>query len=411
MYNPIVYKLKSLNENIDINNNIVLSESINQPLISLGFQYYLHRTKLTFYSTIKNIESKVKFYYVLNPFEREISNYENSLDNSSKSYLKTDINNRNHYKYWDILYSFDLINDKNIDCSIYSHKPDNISDTILNYKNKLINNKSDIKFNNVIINQEYDNNFVKQFIEEKGEIKKNEYKTIYNNSKLYKNKNVKSDLIIADGYLKINNYEEQYSYQLLLGEIINALNSQKTNGNLILKIFETYTKPTIKLIYLLNHLYEEVYIYKPYMSRITNSEKFLICKNFKKINNLSKIIENLEHILNKSNNDKYIFDFITNINISKEYLINFININTNISNLQQIMMNEIIIYIRENNYFGDKFHKLKELQIESTLWWIVLFYPPSNNLFKENLNKIQEKFKEIIEKNEINKNNISKLLI
>jgi hypothetical protein len=38
---------------------------------------------------------------------------------------------------------------------------------------------------------------------------------------------------------------------------------------------------TVEMIYLLNLLYKEVVIYKPFTSRIANSEKYLICTGFK----------------------------------------------------------------------------------------------------------------------------------
>ena len=59
------------------------------------------------------------------------------------------------------------------------------------------------------------------------------------------------------------------------------------------------TLPTIKILYLLTSFYKENYIYKPYFSRVSSSEKYLICKNFiynptkdnKIINNKIKILE------------------------------------------------------------------------------------------------------------------------
>ena len=53
------------------------------------------------------------------------------------------------------------------------------------------------------------------------------------------------------------------------------------------------------------------------------------------------------------------------------------------------MINEIIKYIKENNYFGDKYHEHHAKQIEATKWWINTFFP-SNNLYnktKDDLNK------------------------
>jgi hypothetical protein len=45
-------------------------------------------------------------------------------------------------------------------------------------------------------------------------------------------------------------------------------------------MFETFTHLSIKIILILINLYDECHIYKPLMSRESNSEKYLICKNF-----------------------------------------------------------------------------------------------------------------------------------
>ena len=73
--------------------------------------------------------------------------------------------------------------------------------------------------------------------------------------------------------------------------------------------------------------------------------------------------------------------------------------NIKIANPQQIMINEIVKYIKENNYFGDKYHMYIDKQIEATKWWTASFYPPSSNLFEKNkddmvklLNSSREKF-------------------
>ena len=73
--------------------------------------------------------------------------------------------------------------------------------------------------------------------------------------------------------------------------------------------------------------------------------------------------------------------------------------NFKVANPQQIMINDIVSYIKENNYFGEKYHMYREKQIEATKWWASNFYPPSNNLYaknKEDLHKLlktsQEKY-------------------
>jgi len=90
-------------------------------------------------------------------------------------------------------------------------------------------------------------------------------------------------LITADGGFDEGNdfnNKEQLHYFLILNEIYSTVALQKENGCFILKVFDIFTETSIHLMYLLNTLYENVYIYKPKTSRPTNSEKYIICKNF-----------------------------------------------------------------------------------------------------------------------------------
>ena len=56
---------------------------------------------------------------------------------------------------------------------------------------------------------------------------------------------------------------------------------QKFNGTFILKIFDMFSKSTQDYIYLLSLFYNKVYIFKPQTSRLANSEKYIVCKDFK----------------------------------------------------------------------------------------------------------------------------------
>ena len=72
--------------------------------------------------------------------------------------------------------------------------------------------------------------------------------------------------------------------------------------------------------------------------------------------------------------------------------------NIKISNPQQIMINEIVKYIKENNYYGEKYHAYREKQIEATQWWISNFYPPSKNLYEKTKADMQKLLKSSKEK-------------
>ena len=70
MYKPFIFKLSQ--GNLDFmskvgDDDITLTDTINQPLFSLGFHAFLHRTKNSMNIT-KNLESDTKFYYIVLSF-------------------------------------------------------------------------------------------------------------------------------------------------------------------------------------------------------------------------------------------------------------------------------------------------------------------------------------------------------
>ena len=52
------------------------------------------------------------------------------------------------------------------------------------------------------------------------------------------------------------------------------------------------------------------------------------------------------------------------------------------------MINKIVVYIKENNYFGDKYHEYRNSQIDATKWWINNFYTEKYSNPEKNLNEI-----------------------
>jgi 23S rRNA U2552 (ribose-2'-O)-methylase RlmE/FtsJ len=448
-------------------NNLITSSTINLPLISLGFQNFLHRTKDAMTITEK-LETKNKFYNVMNPFEHDISNYDDSLINLTKKYFNNkdkapEIMSRSFYKMWEILYLFGIGDNKNLSYASMANTPESFIQAIIHYRQKFKDGITNDKIYSVLIhsdkekyadmnmqflgfyNKQYKNVFsivdhkgVKKIrktkaqsggkakdesedtedTEDKEPVKsKSKSKTNKEGSsstsvtnkniiqsdtiKLFKKDIEKSkkylDLITSDGKIKIDNIntQEQESYQLILSEIIAALKVQAVNGSFVLKVFETFTIPTIKLIYLLSSFYKNTYIYKPFYSRPYNSEKYIICKDFqldqvKDADQLKTKIKTLETVLAGMDTNKFIYDIFPTLKLPDEYLYKMKLINIKIANTQQIMINEIVKYIKENNYFGEKYHMQRDIQIEATKWWASTFLPP-NNLYdksKEDLIKI-----------------------
>lgn len=115
------------------------------------------------------------------------------------------------------------------------------------------------------------------------------------------------DYITADGGFDVSGdylNQEQNSFKLIFCEIITALGSLNKKGNFVCKIFDTYTKVTSEAIYILTCYFEKIYIYKPKLSRPCNSEKYVVCKNFKGISK-----ENFDKLLNLIETDNYIETF------------------------------------------------------------------------------------------------------
>lgn len=189
-----------------------------------------------------------------------------------------------------------------------------------------------------------------------------------------------SDLITSDGGFdwKRENLQEQEAYKLIFSEILTALKLQKDGGNFVIKIFETYTKITIKFIQMLRQVYTQVYISKPYTSRISNSEKYIVCKGFKKSSISSKIITKLEEQLETINkNSQYqILDIFTDINLTNLVYNAYKQINLDLQVKQYIGINNIIKFLNLDNFNGVEFNEYLDKQIVAAHFWNNMFLEP-----------------------------------
>lgn len=91
------------------------------------------------------------------------------------------------------------------------------------------------------------------------------------------------DFITADGGFDFSNdYNNQEDTALLLivSQIYTILQLLSNGGHAVIKIFDILTDRTIKLLYVLYTVFDTIELYKPKISRPTNSEKYIICKHF-----------------------------------------------------------------------------------------------------------------------------------
>lgn len=347
MENLFVYKLP-ITKNDNLNADIIFSTTPNLPLISLGYHNYIERTETTFKTITSQIESTNDFYNIVLPYDSYTANYDDNIINKTKEFLKVDVDN-NLLIIWEILFLFDLLNKKEVSCLSLENEDFNMG--------------------------------IKQYITKLTDIKKQKINSI----KLKDKSKSNADLIVCN-FL----YDKEYkNYIILLQQLLISQKYQNSKGSLVIKLSGTYTLQTLKLIYILISFYEESYIYKPLLSKASNSDKYLICKKFKSKDD--KLIYNLEKIIINCK-DKYIFDIFLTLILPKEFINIFKFINIKIANYFQIILNDIIIYIKENNYFGDKYHSYKKKQIENSIFWI------TNFLQNKNKDDLIKTFKLILEK-------------
>lgn len=161
--------------------------------------------------------------------------------------------------------------------------------------------------------------------------------------------------ITADGgfdYSVEYNYQEQTSSKLIFSQIIGALKCQAIGGTFICKFFDINLFFTVEMLYLLYTLYDKIHIYKPYTSRIANSEKYIICSNFKGIHN--QFLESLYNILYiwNSNEEQTINHMF--VNIPLPFIEKIKDINKEIIDTQVKSINTAIDIIKNKKMYLDK---------------------------------------------------------
>lgn len=125
------------------------------------------------------------------------------------------------------------------------------------------------------------------------------------------------DIVTGDGGIFLNNaylFQEQKSMKLIACEIYLSLHLLKNNGTCIIKFFDTFTKTSNVLIYILKKHFKDLFFHKPSCSRNTNSEKYVIAVNFKKYSQQKTLLESFHFlstvILSNFNNLSQIDDVI-----------------------------------------------------------------------------------------------------
>ena len=356
-------------------------------------------------------KSLVKY---LNSMKTQIDNYPNEWDQYKKytntyEYIHTPIPysklsvcklkplSRSFYKLIEIFNIF------NIDFGVDEIKsfhlaegPGGFVEALITYReNNNTKNINDIYYGMTLINDNDDNvpgwKKSKHFLNKHQNIKiitgKDKTGNLLNVENLwycYNNYKSSIDFITGDGGFDFsNNFNEQenLSVNLIFAQIVYAIAMQKKGGMFILKIFDMFTQVTIDLLYILSSLYEKCYIVKPHASRCANSEKYIVCKNFK-LENTYELIKKFSEFFT----DLHIDNISKLLNIRLPYLyINKIEDINAILGQQQLENILSTLHILDNNK-PDKLDTIKKNNIMKCIQYCIKHKLPYNkNINQHNM--------------------------
>ncbi len=375
------YFLLPINNNI-INNNefsVKLSNDSNQTnYISHTLNEYLIKNKSKIEEVQQEWDNIKKF---INPYEfihTPIPNYKTSVAKYkpiSRSYFKFIeissmlqlIDNFNEIK----LTSFHLAEGPGGFIEALANLRKNINDKY--YGITLISNDNNIpgwKKSNELF-KKYPNIILEKGISENGDLLDNQNYDYCCDK--YKNS---MDIITADGGFDFSidfNLQEELSSKLILTEIIYAISLQKQNGHFLLKIFDSFKKSTVESLYILSCFYEKVYIVKPNTSRYANSEKYIVCKNFK-FKSTEYLFKKFSNIIQDCSNKKFI-DSILSYELPYLFINRLEEINSIIGQQQIESITNTLNLINHKNK-NDKLDQLKNNNITKCSNWCLKYKQP-----------------------------------
>ena len=139
----------------------------------------------------------------------------------------------------------------------------------------------------------------------------------FHNNIKEKTNNIRLDLSISDGGIEVtkpingvhyDTIQELLNNRLKLSEFFIGLLNLKENGILISKIYDCFSDLMASILYIASIVFDKVYIVKPTTSRIVNSEKYLVCLNYRQNINIIKIIAEIIKNSNKNNIPQFIIN-------------------------------------------------------------------------------------------------------
>ncbi len=385
------YTLPSINhvltpQNLTINFDV----KEQKPYINKSLAIYLKHTKELIH-TYYDKWDYVKAY--TNPYEFIHTSYENKQVISKLKPIS-----RAYYKMIEICKVFDIFANNQFDSINSFHLAEGPGGFIEAFAS-LRKNSNDIYYGMTLINNTNTN--IPGWKKANFFLKKNPNVIIEygkdNTGNLYSVNNIKycyskygnsMNIITGDGGFDFSvdySKQEQHVMRLIFSQISYAILMQKEHGTFILKVFDILLKGSVDLLFILSCFYENVYIYKPNTSRYANSEKYIICKNFKfkKSDFITERLFNIFQILENIDFRKYTISNFLNMPIHYLYITKLQEINAIYGQQQLETINDTIGFIQNPN--RDKMNKLKEKNLHKSIAWCNEYGVPHNPIKKINI--------------------------
>lgn len=195
----------------------------------------------------------------------------------------------------------------------------------------------------------------------------------------------KVDFITADGGFDFSinfNHQENMAIRLIFTEIIYAITMQKKGGSFVIKMFDTFLKSSIDMIYLLCTMYENISICKPCTSRTANSERYIVCSNFKyeNIDHLYTKFYNLLKVLNHQSLESSFIKSIFNIKYPYKFKQTIEEINSIIGGQQIENIQTTVRFIENKERRGEKIQQRKDHNVQKCISWCIKNKIPYNKV-------------------------------
>ena len=388
-YNVMTYYLMPKSINIDIKNiiSISLEESSPDYCINLSLRNYLKDIKLE----IDNQDSWDNMKKYTNPYEyihTIVPGYKTSI-------CKYKPLSRSYFKMIEIIKSLYLLDDF-VDHNIKTFHIAEGPGGFIEATNMMRNNKNDIYYGMTLIdNADYVPGWKKSrdFLNnnphvniEYGIDKTGNIFNLVNLDYCYNKYKNSMNFITGDGGFDFSSdflNQEISATNLILTQIIYALLMQKKNGHFVIKFFDMFTRPSIEMIYLLNLFYNKVYLLKPNTSRYANSERYVICKNFK-YSNTNFLYDKFYSILeNINNNPEKKINSILNVNVPYIYFTKIEEYNAILGQQQIEIIKQTIQLINSEGYIkSEKIENYKKNNIFRCIQWCI----KNKHIYYKNIN-------------------------